>query len=107
MTQTSYEYVAQEYFANTIIYNMLFKNSVNTQPNKPVYWLASRSEHLYSVYSSMRVRCINEGSVAHITLCRSDRTVYSPSYTFLPVVTLQTNITTTGQDENGVWELEI
>lgn len=107
MTQISYEYVAQEYFANTIIYNMLFKNSVNTQQNKPVYWLASRSAHLYSVYSSMRVRCINEGSVAHITLCRSDGTVYSPSYTFVPVVTLQTNITTTGQDENGVWELEI
>lgn len=106
MTQTLYKYTSQSYFENTAIYNMIFKKSTDTRTNKNCFWLASRCVGLYSSYCYFGVRSVNSGNGYCDNLFLSDGFTYSPTNAVSPVVSLKSNIQTTGQDENGVWQLD-
>jgi len=107
MTQTYYGYTAQSYFSNSTIYNMIFKNSINTSSYKTNYWLASHCESLDAKYCFFTVYNIYNGNVGNDVVYVSTGSKLSPKYRMLPVVSLQSNIQTIGQDENGVWQLKI
>ena len=107
MTQTHYYYTASSYFANTTAYNMIFKNSTTTSSNKSTYWLASRCAILNSSACDFVVRRVIIGSVNSSRLYDSNGSTYSPACRVCPVVSLTSNIQTTGQDSNGVWQLKI
>jgi len=108
MTQTHFDYDAKSYFSNSNIYNMLFKNNANISSDKAVYWLASRGVNLVGNNCGFRVEYVENGHVG------STAGVYGANggesgleYGVIPVVSLQSNIQTLGQNENGVWELKV
>jgi len=107
MTQTSYYYTALSYFSNSTIYNMIFKNSTSTSSDKSTYWLASRCVNLNYSDCYFNIRRVDSGSVSRNSVCRSNGTTNSPANRVVPVVSLQSNIQTLGQNENGVWELKV
>ena len=105
MTQTVYEYNALSYFSNSIIYNMIFKDS--STPYKPTYWLASRCVHLYPGYCLFCVNAVFWGELRAYNSYDSRGSTGSPKYNVVPVVSLKSNILTTGKDESGVWQLKV
>ena len=108
MTQTDYVYSDSSYFSNSTIYNMIFKNSTSTSRDKDKYLLASRSVYLEnSSYCYFCVRSVNGGGVSSKEVCDSYGYGDSPFYNIVPVVSLKSNILTTGQDESGVWQLKV
>ncbi|MBE5806398.1 MAG: hypothetical protein E7313_06840 [Clostridiales bacterium] len=109
MTQTYYRYEAQNYFLNEKIYNMIFKKSTDISSNKLVYWIASRCVFLSptSARCLFNVNYIDSGFVSSDDLYYSHGYEISPSYPCMPVVSLESNIQTTGQDANGVWQLDV
>ena len=106
--QTYYYYIAKEYFENETIYNMLFRNAANTG-YKNEFWLASRYVDLNgSSYCYFRVREVGSGSVTGNRLAGSDNSgAYSCNYRVVPVVSLESNILTSGKDSSGVWQLKV
>jgi len=106
MTETEYTYTAQNYFSNSTIYNMIFKNSTDNSIDKSSFFLASRcvgvADECYFL-----VRCASKGVVNCAGLYTSVGKTYTPSYSVVPVVSLTSNIQTIGQDKNGVWQLKI
>ena len=106
MTQTHYSYTASSYFSNSTIYNMIFKNSTSTSSDKSTYWLASRCVDLGSSYCDFRVRIVNSGSVYSNNVYCSNGYVNSPANRVLPVVSLKSNIQTSGKNSSGVWQLK-
>ena len=108
MTQTYYGYdSAQDYFSNSIKYNMMFKNSTSIDKNKSVYWLASRCVFLRLSYCGFRVRNVDSGGISSKFIFDSNSTPYTRTHAVVPVVSLKEKIQTTGQDTNGVWQLRI
>ncbi len=107
MTQTDYYYIASSYFSNSTIYNMIFKNSTSTSSNKSIYWLASRCVYLNDSYCHFGVRRVDNDYVFGSYIYFSNGNTSSPAYSVIPVVSLKTNIQTTGQDDSGVWQLKI
>ncbi|MBE5805323.1 MAG: hypothetical protein E7313_01175 [Clostridiales bacterium] len=107
MTHLMYLYTALDYFTNQMAYNVLFKNSTSTGNSKSTYWLASRSLHLSDSDCSYGVRRIYDGTVNNYSLYRSNGITNSPAYKVCPVVSLESNIQTTGQNSNGVWQLKV
>ncbi len=109
MTQTLYDYSGQSYFSNSTIYNMIFKKSTSTSGDKSNYWLASRCVFMPPVsYCCFGVRTVYSGSVGYNVVYTSDGNTANPEgRVVVPVVSLKSNILTTGQDESGVWQLKI
>jgi hypothetical protein len=107
MTQTGYWYTAKSYFKNKTAYNMIFKKSTNISANKPTFWLASRCVYLYSSYCNFDVRRVNSGSVSSNCLFSLSGNTYRLAYAVSAVVSLKSNIQTTGQDSSGAWNLVI
>ena len=108
LTQNYYTYTAKNYFSNSIIYNMIFKNSTNVNSNKPEYWLASRQVNLLPASGSYFVSSIYNGNVNNTSGIYDSRGYsISPAKNIVPVVTLEANLQTTGQNANGVWQLYI
>ena len=107
MTQTYYGYSAQSYYSNSTIYNMIFKNSTSTSSNKTIYWLASPSVDLGSNSCGFIMSVVYSGRMSNNQLYNSNGNVFSPASRVVPVVSLESNIQTTGQDANGVWQLKV
>ena len=107
MTETAYYYVPLNYIKNSVIYDMFFKNSVNTSNNKSNYWLASQCVNLHEVTCSFRVYRIYSKGIYTYDLYNSAGRNSTEKYSIVPVVELQTNIQTAGQDVNGVWQLDV
>ena len=108
MTNTYYSYPLSNYFSNPIIFNMFVQSShTTTLNNKPVYWLASRCVELKGARCDYGVFYVESRKLDYHYLYLTTGGAYSETARVVPVVTLQTNIQTTGQDENGVWQLEV
>ena len=86
---------------------MIFKKSTSTSSNKSTYWLAARCVSLLSSHCSFIVRDVYSGGVSSNYVYYSNGRTYSPAARVLPVVSLKSNILTTGQDESGVWQLKV
>lgn len=102
---TEYGYSGADYMANDLIYRILFKKP-NIDDNKS-YWLASRYSGIYSTRAYYGVRRVAYGNVDGSWLVYSDDGDSTKSLGVMPVVTLDSNIKTNGQDENDVWQLDI
>ena len=105
MTQTYYGYTAQDYFANEVAYNMIFKQSTNVTANKPTFWLASRCVYLFSNRCGFDVRYVHSGGVNDYYLFFSSGSANSPAHRASPLVSLKSNIQTSGKDASGAWNL--
>ena len=105
-TQSTYTYSKASYFTNSVIYNMLFRNASNTEKDKS-YWADMQCVGVYDAESSFGIREIYDKDVnAHGLYVTSGKEFYRRDYV-VPVVKLNTNIQTTGQDANGVWQLKV
>lgn len=116
MTNYSY-YDVQNYFYETTdkpdapkAYKAIFETSESNEinvKNKPKFWLASRCGTVATTgFWCFNVRTARSNEVNSETMFYS-MGVYEErylGYSVVPVVTLQTNIQTSGQ-ENGVWKL--
>ena len=106
MTQTSYSWSGPAYIENTTIQDMIFKNTTSTS-SKVNYWLASRCVSLYSSYCHFYVRCVMSNTVNNGDMGNSRGYNSTIAYAVVPLVSLESNIQTTGQDDNGVWQLKV
>ena len=108
VTFTYYSYVAKNYFSNSIVYNMIFKSSSNVNSNKSTFWLASNCENLTASFARFIVHNISGGNVSGNSLYLSNGLEHSVNeHRAVPIISLQSNIQTIGQDANGVWQLKI
>ena len=76
------------------------------------YWLASATAVLGKGYVAYYIQKIYVNETGHtvfgsVKLYDSMERVWTEEANVLPVVTLNTNIQTTGQDSNGVWQLDV
>ena len=101
-----YIYDVLKYFTN-IVHDMLFKKP-NISAGKP-YWIASKCAYIYDgEYCSYAVRNVSSnGKIGAYELYDSAENVGGIGYRVTVVVNLLNNIKTTGQDENGVWQLKV
>lgn len=110
----AYYYTAQNYFSNSVVYNMLFKTLNNTNSS---YWLASNSVGGGPEFAYFNVRTISGGAVSTSELYKGgsdgqyDLTYYESGdyniageYYIRPVVSLNENIM--GDKVNTIWELK-
>ena len=99
--QTYYKYEISNYKKSGIsdnVYSMLTANN---------YWLASRYCNLYSTSDgNFGVRNVSSGGVSGGTMFRSDNIIGYSSWSACSVVSLKSNIRTSGQDGSGVWQLK-
>ena len=105
-TQTGYWYTASSYYSNTTAYKMLFRNAADSA-NKSTYWLASRCVGLGDSYCGFFVRYVGDGGVRSNGLYGSTGSTVSDTYAGVPVVSLTSNIQTSGKDANGAWNLVV
>ncbi|MBE5805435.1 MAG: hypothetical protein E7313_01755 [Clostridiales bacterium] len=106
LTQTSYWYFAKNYIKEDV-HNMIFKDNSNLDKYKRRYWLANQCVNLYPGFVHYSVFHIVDGKVGAALIYDSkDRSEVVPYY-FMPVVVLDKNLKTTGQDANGVWQLDV
>ena len=98
--QTSYYYKISSYKKSGIsdsVYSMLTANN---------YWLASRYCSLYSRSCVLGVRRVGSGNVSDGDVFDSVGYTYYNSCSACSVVSLKSNIRTSGQDGSGVWQLK-
>ncbi|MBE5806682.1 MAG: hypothetical protein E7313_08285 [Clostridiales bacterium] len=107
MTHTHYSYAALKYFSNLTIYNMIFKNCISISTGKSNYWLNSRCVRLNSDNCHFIVRIVGSSGVYGYVPYYSNGDETANEAGVIPVVSLNTNIKTTGQDGNGVWQLDV
>jgi len=121
MVQTYYATDLQDYIENITIFEMLLKKVEDISVNKDGFWLADNLVNLNNSNVSFFVANVNCTSVSESrsypyinrfteNLCnsRGEESDYSlGGCGVIPVVSLQSNIKTTGQDENGVWQLDV
>ena len=98
--QTYYYYGISSYKKSGIsdsVYSMLTANN---------YWLASRYCSLYSSSCVLGVRRVGSGNVSDGDVFDSVGYTYYNSCSACSVVSLKSNIRTSGQDGSGVWQLK-
>jgi len=115
VTYTHYYYHdARNYFSNLSIFKMIFCNSMDSSLLRNA-WLATRcvncnvddngsggSYRIFGIFNS------SNGSLANSILCDVDgSTKDEKTRNIIPVITLNTGIKTTGQNADGVWQLDI
>lgn len=100
MTHAFYRQNLQNYFENSIIYNMLFTKDSSC-------WLTSHSVFLFPSSCDFYLNYVTSNGVDGCGLYGSSGNKISAGYRVIPVVSLNTNIQTIGQDDNGVWQLKI
>ena len=83
-------------------YNYSTKNSKTSG-----FWLASPCINLRSDCCFFRVRAVNSGVVNDYNLFYSYRSESDIDFPVVPVVSLKSNIQTSGQTENGEWNLVV
>lgn len=96
MTQTYYANGGPQMFNSTLEWNMICADSSQNISKK--YWLASRCIDLANIGCGQYIRYISNGVID----ANSDGTK-----AVTPVVSLRTNIQTSGQDESGAWNIII
>jgi len=111
ITFTYYAYSGvQNYFSNLSIFEMIFHNSIDASMLKSV-WLATRCLNCNEWGGTYRVHIFsssNNGSISNVKICDTvDKERDNVSENVIPVVTLNTGIKTTGQNADGVWQLDI
>ena len=79
--------------------------TTNFQNNS--FWLASPCISLISPRCNFGVRYVFSGSVSGNNLFLSSRREYDLDYSVVPVVSLKSNIQTSGQTESGEWNLVV
>jgi len=107
MTETFFAYDAKNYITNSIVYNMLLKKGTDVNSNKSALWLNSRMFIYDEAGAGFGMRILSSGKVNFYSIYFSDGKTNAPGFAMCPVVTLESNIKTTGQDSNGVWQLNI
>ena len=106
ITNTYYQYDLKNYIDDSTIYNMFIKNSADISKNKSTYWLASRSIYLSENGCGFFIQLIGGtigGNPTYFSYGANPR----PAWSVIPVISLNTSIQTTGQDDNKVWQLKI
>ncbi|MBE5806345.1 MAG: hypothetical protein E7313_06565 [Clostridiales bacterium] len=107
MTQTMYIYAAKNYFNNNTIFKMLFKNLDNSNAS---YWLASQAVNLDDICCYYGIDIISGErksiSKTFYSSTGGGKTAESEARV-MPIVSLNTNIQTSGKDANGVWQLDV
>ena len=106
MKQTFYGYTGSNYIANPM-YNLIFRQSENISANKSYFWVATRYINLDSTLCVFCAGLVGAGNLGAGYLYHSAEYLYTPSYAIMPMVTLQSNIQTAGQDLNNVWQLDL
>ena len=80
-------------------------STTNFQNNS--FWLASPCIDLSSIRCSFRVHIVSSGSVDNYFLFYSRGDEYGFDFSVVPVVSLKSNIQTSGQTESGEWNLVV
>lgn len=102
---STYYYAGSTYLnTNSKNYEMIFNNSKNTD-TKSTYWIASRLILAGEKDCSFGVRRVNLGVLDGVRLYTSNGYSNDLAYKVLPIISLQSNIKTSGKDSNGVWQL--
>ena len=65
---------------------------MNNGSNYSSYWISSRCVSAYSEYANFSVRCLGNECVGGINLCNSNGGEGFDSYTFRPIITLNSNV---------------
>jgi len=104
VTQTRYKYDAEKYFINKMIYNMFMKKDENSYKN---YFILDKMVLLGNLGCEFGNSLTLNGWIGYGRLVNSLGTEANFTSGFLPVVKLNTNIQTIGQDSNGVWQLKV
>ena len=78
-----------------------------TNFQKKTFWLASPCIRLYSSDCYFFVRSVNSGYVNISNLFSSHRLESDYDYSVVPVVSLKSNIQTSGKTESGEWNLVV
>jgi len=65
---------------------------MNNGSNYSSYWMSSRCVSAYSEYANFSVRCLGNECVGGINLCNSNGGEGFDSYTFRPIITLNSNV---------------
>ena len=108
MTENSDSYRIENYCESTTIYNMLCRKGTDTGKSKDTYWLTSRSATVYAPWCDFNIAQVQTGAVQCVRVYGSSDNHHTVSNRrVVPVIALRTNIKTTGQDENGVWQLDV
>ena len=71
------------------------------------FWLASPCINLHSNYCDFCVRSVDSGSVDNYFLFYSRGDEYGFDFSVVPVVSLKSNIQTSGKTESGEWNLVV
>ena len=88
--------------------NKVYSYSTTNFKNKPVFWLASPCVSLDSIGCNFYVRIVSSGNVSSgYRLFNSDGREYGRVYSVVPVVSLKSNIQTSGKTESGEWNLVV
>ena len=106
---TDYEYTGSDVLTDTtsIKYKMIFRDKVNA--NNIEFWLASRNVSSTSDNAIFYLPTVFEGIVNGIGFLKTPNPDCLDKFTntagVRPIVYLKSNIKTSGQNENGVWQI--
>jgi len=108
LTFTHYDYIIGSYITNNTIYELICKKSTDSTSNLR-YLLASTSTYLGNGNAMFFLRCIwNNANLANLKLYYNNGDAATSYQTGVrPIVELNPNITTTGQNADGVWQLKV
>ena len=98
-TYTHYIYNGSTYLTDNTsdLYRMLFTDK---------YWIASRAIYITSSFIGFRIRIVDGDLLNGANWYDLTKNEYSSSIGIRPIVYLEPNILTTGQDSDGVWILK-
>ena len=103
--QTSYYYATKKYFNNNSIFNMIFRTSTDITIDAPKFWIATNCIGLNSSYCSYYLHNAANGWIGTGYVYNNAVDSKSSNGAVSVVVVLETNIKTSGQDENGAWNI--
>ncbi|MBE5805281.1 MAG: hypothetical protein E7313_00965 [Clostridiales bacterium] len=107
VTQTAFGNITEEHFINSLIYNMLSKNSTDISTYKSNYAFSNRYTNLHNKEASFFVKYVANGKISNNNLKGSGSFIGTALFAVVPVVSLEKNIQTIGQNADGVWQLKV
>ena len=87
--------------------NKVYSYSTTNFKNKPVFWVASPCIYLNSNNCDFYVRLVSSGNVGGLDLFHSRGRELGNDDSVVPVVSLKSNIQTSGKTESGEWNLVV
>ncbi|MBE5805229.1 MAG: hypothetical protein E7313_00675 [Clostridiales bacterium] len=113
MKFTNYSYIGEKYLQG-VLYNLIFKSDDGDEYKSAEeqgytkLWLASRSVYANSTSCSYALRGISKGNVSGLDMYHSTSGDKTGGARWVGViVSINCNLKTTGQDSNGVWQLDV